>query len=308
MKQIQEGQYLCLEGTKTDSLFIVKSGHLEGSSKKNPKSILQFEAGSLIGELSLLNGAPIEASIRATEDSEIMEISQQTMNDVLANKSSWIKSILSFLTNRLHIAQENKNKNDLIQALPSLLYIFSRHIAKTESDAIPLEWLYKKIGVLNGTTPEDVDNLLQSLQKLDVVKILGKTVHAKSLNIISLLYETLQYRAINKKVSPNILSMTDQMILSTFIKLTRENNAPLKNGLSAIPTKKLREEAKKSMHGFTLTTRTIAPLVQRRLLEPSCIFNIHEPIDKIDFFYGDFDKILDLLELNRIFPLLDKNL
>lgn len=306
---IPQGEYLCLEGNKAKTLFIVKSGSFSCTSKKNPLEKARILGpGSIFGEFSLLDNAPRESTLRALEDSEVIEIDQETLEQILQNKSSWIKSILTFLTGRHQIAKANKEKNDLIQALPSLLYIFSSHIAETGSDAIPLELLHQKIQVMNNTPADEVDQLLQSLQNLDLVKILGKSVHAKSLQIIPLLYETLQYRALNRKVSPNILSMTDQMILSTFVKLARESNLPLKDGICTIPTEQLRAEAKKNMHGFTLTMRTVAPLVQKKLLGTSGLFDIHAPLESIDFFYADFDKILDLLELNRIFPLLDKNL
>ena len=62
------------------------------------------------------------------------------------------------------------------------------------------------------------------------------------------------------------------------------------------------------MHGLTLTSRTIAPLIDKGLLKPSTSFDIHAPLESVSFFFADFEKILDLLELNRIFPLLDKKL
>lgn len=312
--RIATGEYVCLEGDKANTLFIVKSGMLVGSTKADAGAPLQnFGPGSIVGEFSLLESEPRDLTLRAAEDTEIQVIEQSTLQSTLDKHPGWLKSILTFLTARNRIAQENKRKNDLIQALPSLLYVFSAHLKETGADSIPLSLLHKKILALNNTPDEETDNLLASLESLGLLKVCGandsdKSVKVESLQIIPLLYETLQYRALNQKVSPNILSMTEQMVLTTFVKIARESNVPLQNGLCTITTEQLKAEAKKSMHGLTLTSRTIAPLVEKNLLEPSSSFDIHAPLESVSFFFADFEKILDLLELNRTFPLLDKSL
>ena len=302
------GEYVCLEGDKANTLYIVKSGMLVGSSKVNEDAPLQnFGPGSIIGEFSLLESEPRELTLRAAEETEIQVIDQDMLQAALEQHPGWFKSILTFLSAR------NQQKNDLIQALPSLLYIFSAHLQETGADSIPLTLLHKKILALNNTSADETNHLLDSLESLGLLKTVGnhdseKQVKVESLQIIPLLYDTLRYRALNQKVSPNILSMTEQMVLTTFVKIARENNVPLQNGLCTITTDQLKAEAKKSMHGLTLTSRTIAPLIDKGLLKPSTSFDIHAPLESISFFFADFDRILDLLELNRIFPLLDKNL
>ena len=62
------------------------------------------------------------------------------------------------------------------------------------------------------------------------------------------------------------------------------------------------------MHGMTLTTRTIGSLVEKGILTPDTTLDFHAKLEQSEFFFGDFDHIMDLLELNRIFPLLDKKL
>ena len=59
----------------------------------------------------------------------------------------------------------------------------------------------------------------------------------------------------------------------------------------------------------SLTTRTLLPLLQRKLLNASVTLGDKTSLPEIEtipFFFGDFDNILDLMELNRIYPLLDK--
>lgn len=310
---INEGEYLCMEGDKASTLYIVKSGSLVATNRSDESQKTTFGPGSIVDEFSLLESAPREWTLQAEEPSEVLVVEQDTFQEALSQKPNWLKSIITFLGARNHQAQENKKKNDLVQALPSMLFLLASHITKTETDSMPLDLLHQKANDLNSTSAAEIDQLLQSLQELGVLKVqeiagMQKKVRAESLQIIPLLYETLHYRALNQKVSPNILTMTEQMVLSTFIKIAKEKNIPMHEGICGISTETLIAEAKKSMHGLKLTSRTIDPLVQKNLLQPSNTFDIHSPIENIDFFYADFDKIMDLLELNRVFPLLDKKL
>lgn len=104
--------------------------------------------------------------------------------------------------------------------------------------------------------------------------------------------------------------MTEQMVLTAVTKTVQESRDPLKNGTFTVQTETLMSIAKKSLH-LTLTLRTIQPLIQRGLLIPSAQVaspNSDDPLESIQSFRGDFEKVLDLLELNRIFPMLDKHL
>ena len=303
------GEFLCLEGDLSSSLYIVKSGTLCGtSSKNNPAKPKVFEPGAIIGVSSLLENAPWDYTLRALEDCEIDVVNRESLDQALEKGPAWLNSIISFLIKRNHVSEENKRKNDLVQALPSLLYIFAKLLEGSTDNTVSITLLAQRAGLVNGTQEEEVYKLLHKLQDLKVLKIQGDRVQVQSKELISLLYETLRFRALERKVSPNILSMTDQMILTVFVKLSQRSKDPLRNGLSAISTADLKAETKKSMHGVTLTTRTMAALVEKKILETSTTLDFHAPIDQVDFFFGDFDRIMDLLELNRIFPLLDKKL
>ena len=307
--KLSAGDFLCLEGDFASSLYIVISGALVGScSGQVSTDAKRFEPGSIIDVFSLLENAPREYTLKAEEDCEIQVVDHEQLKAILDEKPSWLRSIIEFLIRRNHIGEENKRKSDLVQALPSLLYLFSGLLKELNSNTVPVSLLSERAARMNGSRPEECRKLLRMLQELGILKIQDDSVQVESRELIHLLYETLRYRALEHKVSPNILSMTDQMVLTVFIKLSRQNKAPLRNGLSAIPTGELKAEAKKSMHGMTLTTRTIGSLVEKGILTPDTTLDFHAKLEQSEFFFGDFDRIMDLLELNRIFPLLDKKL
>jgi len=306
---VKEGEYLFLEGDKATSLVIVKSGMLVGMSKQLRQRHWQnFGPGSLIGEFSLLESTPREYTVRAAENSEVIFIEQSALQRELELKPAWFKSTLSFIANHCHIAEENQKKRKIVQALPALLFLFSKHLSATGSDNIAVAAIRKKMLVLNNTDASDTDKLLQILEGIGLLKVEGETVRVSSLQIVPMLYEALRHRAINKQVSPDILSITDQLVLTAFVKAVRENGIPLKNGHATVATELLKQQAKKTMFGSALTLRTLAPLLQGGILQSTPAFDEGSALESIESISGDFDRILDLLELNRIFPLLDKNL
>ncbi len=307
---LNEGQYLFKEGDSCNDLYIVKDGILRGTTTKSSKQTT-YGPGSLIGELSLLEGAPCAETIKAVEDSVVQLIPHSTLNESLENEPTWLRSILTFLTGRYHIAEENNQKNARVMALPTLLFLLKSHLESNPNQKIILAEVSKEVETLVNLGNEEILELLQSLQNLDVLKMQNGEIRIESPRVITLLYETIQYRALQKKVSPNILSMTEQMILTAITKAVQDNHEPLKDGTCVVSTEVIKKTAKRAMHGMTVTLMTILPLVQRGLITPSTPVDFNEPtvsLESIEFFYGDFEKMLDMLELNRIFPLLNKHL
>ncbi len=308
---LEEGQVLFFEGDFGKNLYVVRNGELCGTNTRNGDTNV-YGPGALIGELSLLKNEPCSETVTATEDSELQEITSENLESALEKSPAWFKSIMQFLTGRLAIAQSNKHKSDKIKALPSLLYILGSFSAKADKDGgVPFSEIFDSVHNLFNIARDDLKELLQLLEELDILKMQGADVLVKNPSVVHLLYESICFRARYKKTPPQILSMTDQMVLSAVIKTVQQNTEPLKNGMFSVATPDLLKNSRKAMHGATLTTRTLLSLIDRKLLNASVSIDSKEKlpeISEIPFFFGDFDSILDLMELNRIYPLLDKGL
>jgi len=305
---IKEGEYLFLEGDRATSLVIVQSGMLVGTSKQRHKRKLQsFGPGSIIGEFSILESQPRDYTIRAAENSEIIFIEQATLLEALDREPAWFRSTISFLTSHCHTAEENGKKARIVQALPPLLFLFKNHLEASGDDNIALPLLQKKMLALSNTDASDTEKLLHILESMEILRVEGETVRVSNLQIIPLLYDTLQFRALNKQVSRNILPITDQLVLTTFVKAVRENGISIRSGRATLATPLFLTQAKKTLFG-KVSMRTLMPLLQSGILETQPVASEETSLEQIDSLSGDFDHILDLLELNRIFPLLDKKL
>ena len=305
---VKEGEYLFLEGDKASSLVIVKSGMLVGTSKQFRKSKFQnFGPGSLIGEFSILESRPREYTVRAAENSGVLFIEQKDLMRELEHKPGWFRSTLSFLASHCHTAEENSRKMRIVQALPALLFLFKNHLEASGSDNITLALLQQKMLVLDNVDYADTEKLLQILEGLEMLRIEGDLVRVSNLQIVPMLYDALQFRALNKQVSPDILPITDQLVLTTFVKAVRENGISIRGTRTTVGADLFIAQAKKTMFG-SLTMRTLAPLLQNGILEAEPAYSEATTLETIKSISGDFEHILDLLELNRIFPLLDKKL
>lgn len=306
---LKKSEYLCLEGEICNAIYIVRSGLLSATSRSDNPSRRNryFGPGSIIGEISMLEGEPNEYTIKAVENSDLISISPTLLQTTLSNQPSWIRSILTFLLHRHKIAQENKRKNDYIQSFPSLLFLITQGGRSTRSEAISKSDLYKGMQAYSCIGPSEIDKLLSLLEEFNMLRVQSNLVHIENEQIIILLYEALRHRAIYKTISPHILSLTDQAILTSFVKIAREESDFIGNGMCAIGTQKLINEVKKSMHGMSLTFRSVETLIQKRILIANGSVS-DGALSAIPSFSANFDRILNLLELNRIFPLLDKKL
>ncbi len=310
---LEEGQVLFREGAPSEKLYVIRDGELQGTNSRN-SVVNTYGPGVLIGELSLLKKEPCTETVTATEDSELIEITPDNLDETLEQEPAWFKSIITFLTGRLQIAGDNKRKSDKIKALPSLLYILDSLSARNKTNTesyISLSEVMDGVENLFNLSRDNIKDLLKILEDLEILKVQSPQIQVKNANVVHLLYESIRYRARNRKMPPQILSMTEQMVLNAVIKTVQQSKEPLKNGTFTVSTESLLKVGKRAMFGATLTTRTMLPLLERKLLNASTdIVNTSAlpEITEIPSFFGDFDTILDLMELNRIYPLLDKKL
>ena len=310
---LEEGQVLFREGAPSEKLYVIRDGELQGTNSRN-SVVNTYGPGVLIGELSLLKKEPCTETVAATEDSELIEITPDNLDETLEQEPAWFKSIITFLTGRLQIAGDNKRKSDKIKALPSLLYILDSLSARNKTNTesyISLSEVMDGVENLFNLSRDNIEDLLKILEDLEILKVQSPQIQVKNANVVHLLYESIRYRARYRKMPPQILSMTEQMVLNAVIKTVQQSKEPLKNGTFTVSTESLLKVGKRAMFGATLTTRTMLPLLERKLLNASTdIVNTSAlpEITEIPSFFGDFDTILDLMELNRIYPLLDKKL
>lgn len=297
--QLKAGDYLFMEGSFDDHLYIVKKGFLTAERREHGMTQVQwtFEPGSLIGEGSLLENRPHTHAVKASVDSELIALDQNELKETLNKAPNWIVSIVYFLSRRFREAEKKHSQNNMIRALPSLLFILFQLPQKKKYD---VKEVVKDLFILTGLRSKEAFSLLKILESLGLFKVFDEQIQSTNTRVIQMLYEALLYRASKKEIPATILSITDQLILNAFIQTTKKNGTIYK-GQTAIDTAVFFKTGPRYAHGLRFSLKSLDDLLHKKILT-------HVAEGSSDFVYGDIDIIVDLLELNRIYPLLDKKL
>jgi small-conductance mechanosensitive channel/CRP-like cAMP-binding protein len=81
-----KGEMVVREGEAGSSMFVIATGEVVVVLESQRQEVARIGAGGFFGEMSLLTGAPRNATVRATVDSELLEITSEAFRQfVLAN-------------------------------------------------------------------------------------------------------------------------------------------------------------------------------------------------------------------------------
>ena len=99
---VDEGRVLMREGETSHEAFVVMSGQVEVSH--DGEALATLEAGAPFGEMGLVDKAPRNATVTATEPSTLLVIGQRQFSGLLSDSPDFAHTILEALANRLREA------------------------------------------------------------------------------------------------------------------------------------------------------------------------------------------------------------
>ena len=108
-QRLSAGTTLCREGESGASMYLVIDGRLEVSKRviEGADKVLDLlGAGEYVGEMSLLTGARRSATVRAVEDTEVVEIDQQTFLQLLPEQPQIGLDLMRQMARRLDKSNE----------------------------------------------------------------------------------------------------------------------------------------------------------------------------------------------------------
>lgn len=119
---ISTGEFLMQEGGAGDALYIASEGEFEIIKRAGNQDVTLAVRGpgEIFGELSLLNGAPHSASVRALTDGHLFKISGAVFRDLLATRPQATLAILRTVTERLRNTEVMLRQNEKMAALGTL--------------------------------------------------------------------------------------------------------------------------------------------------------------------------------------------
>jgi len=119
---LQAGQVLMEEGDPGDSLYIATEGRFEISKRTGERDVVIAGSGpgDVIGEISLLEGSPRTATVRAVGDGHLIKISREAFTQLLARSPSAALGILRTMTARLRNNETMLRQSEKMAALGTL--------------------------------------------------------------------------------------------------------------------------------------------------------------------------------------------
>lgn len=302
--KVPAGEFLFTEGEMNDALYVVRSGKLQALRREGSKTkiIDVFLPGSMVGDLPFPANDARPYSVQALEECDLEKIPREASEAAIRATPRWFRGVLRSLLERKKRLETRSRKLSAIRTLPALLFELD-HLVRTTSEAsFRLETLEASLASLCETNRTSVEALARALADLGLFDLGESEIKLKKPSLISLLYDTLKRRALDGKLPPTLLSSSDQILLLAFLK--------------ASATGKLVEETFTEISGaafkkalpkqFKVRRKIFANLSAARVLhlEPS-----EEPeFSEGDLIYGNVEFATDLLELNRIYPMLDHKL
>lgn len=100
--ELAAGTVLTRQGTSGGLAYVIADGRAE--VVRGGKRLAVLGPGDMVGELSLLDGEPRSATVRALTDMEVLEISAQDLNRLLRKAPSVRRRLLEALSLRLRDA------------------------------------------------------------------------------------------------------------------------------------------------------------------------------------------------------------
>jgi DNA-binding NarL/FixJ family response regulator len=110
IRYMQSGELLLREGEKGERLYLLMKGRLTAyvGNEASPKVLGRINPGEFVGEMAYINREPRVASVKADEDSELVEFSIDTFDQILYRKPSWMKALLQTLSRRVKSLNSRK--------------------------------------------------------------------------------------------------------------------------------------------------------------------------------------------------------
>jgi len=311
MKKLHARDILFKEGEKDGKLFVIRKGELMIQKKEGTKVRNEGTIGpkSVIGIDSLLKGEAHPYTLRAIENVEVEEVSAIDFQAASKNLPVWFPELLTLLHKRVQVLEKNKANLDKIHALPSLIFLCARYIRHVKKDTFDLEPMMDDLRVINGLAYNDTFELLRGLCGLGIAELIpGERVqiHFYRKNLPAILYRTLFSRMAAKKLPQSLLSANDQTILTAFVSAAKTKGYEKQDG-TFISAKDFATVYKRLFPMLKLTHRAFENLVRCGFLYTNPPFHTVD-FDHIEQFYANLEAVKDLVELNRVYPLLDKKL
>lgn len=179
IKSFKKGSIIFMEGEKGEAIYFVKSGKVKISktSSVGKEHIIKImEEGDIFAESVLFVGGEYPATAEAIEDSEVIMLKNQDIENLILKNSKIALSIIKLMAKRLKnvaVIIENLALRDSIGRTASVLLTFAKERGINTKEGILLNLNLNRQDLANivGTSRENVTRILSQMDKEGIIHL-----------------------------------------------------------------------------------------------------------------------------------------
>jgi CRP/FNR family cyclic AMP-dependent transcriptional regulator len=125
-RELRGGDYLIVEGTTDDSLYVIVEGNLEvvkRTAGDSVASIAIIREGQLAGELSFLDGNVHTVGLRALSDTKVLGLAREDFEKIIGGDPQLVYKVMRAVARSAHRIMHQMN-HEFIELSN---YIFKQH-------------------------------------------------------------------------------------------------------------------------------------------------------------------------------------
>jgi CRP/FNR family transcriptional regulator, cyclic AMP receptor protein len=189
-RRFPAGAVLFVEGDPAHEALVLLSGAVKVSvgSTEGKEIVLEvFEAGALLGELSVIDGKPRSATVTALEPVEVLAVASISFNDFLDRHPKVLRRLLIDVIGRLRSRVRHQlefGAGDALGRVCARLAELADRYGEREADAVvvhsPLN--QSELASWTGLSREAVVKALRALRQLEWIDVQGRTFVVRDLD------------------------------------------------------------------------------------------------------------------------------
>lgn len=129
---VPKGHIIIHNGEYGQEAYLIQSGQVQVFISKDDKDVelARLEAGQIVGEMAFISDGPRTASVRATQDCNLIVISRQQFQEKLKESDPTVRALVHMLSQRIVDANNTLlNKKSDLEDLKETSRIIYQNIA-----------------------------------------------------------------------------------------------------------------------------------------------------------------------------------
>jgi serine/threonine-protein kinase len=188
-KNFSAGEVLMQEGETGDEAYLILNGSVEVAKETDGGKVIlgTLTAGSIVGEMALIRKEMRSASVKALENTEVAILTNRLISEDLKKLPPYMEKIVSTLTDRLRIANQNIHPHLSGDCTPIVLKQLRMLLnAKSGNDiynfSIGYDDLVAEISRDLGLPVQKVAEVFTNIRKYDWIEIAGGEVRIQNVD------------------------------------------------------------------------------------------------------------------------------